>query len=458
MIFPILDRGENQMSNKLIEESPSKALIAFSLPLILGNVFQQLYNMMDSIIVGNYVGPDALAAVGASSTLTMLFVALATGGSIGASIVISQLFGAGQYGRMKTAVNTAVVSFLALSLLLTAIGLMFHRQLLVLLGTPETVIGDAALYLRIYFYGFVFLFMFNAFNAVFNALGDSKKPLVFLFICSVMNIGLNMLFVIKYNMGVGGVAWATFISQGVSVLLSLPVLVHKLNGLVAQEKPSLFDGGLLLKICRVAGPSTLQQSVVSIGLICLQSVVNSFGPSAMAGYTAAGRIDSITILPMATMGNAISTFTAQNMGAKRYDRIPKGYVAAIKMVIIIGIAVAALLYVFGGTLVGLFVADNLENAEVIAVGSQYLRITSAFYFIFGMMCTHTGVLRGAGDMSGFLAITVFNFSFRVIMAFTLVRALGMSAMAWSNAIGWTIGLATGFFRFRSGKWKSKSLV
>ncbi|HHU06688.1 MAG TPA: MATE family efflux transporter [Clostridiales bacterium] len=446
------------MSNRLIEESPAKALIAFSLPLILGNVFQQLYNMMDSIIVGNYVGSDALAAVGASSTLTMLFVALATGGSIGASIVISQLFGAREYGRMKTAVNTAATSFLVLSVVLAAIGILLHKQLLVLLGTPPELMEDAALYLRIYFFGFVFLFMFNAFNAVFNALGDSKKPLLFLFICSVLNIGLNMLFVIKFKMGVSGVAWATFISQGVSVLLTMPVLFYKLRRFVAEDKPSLFDGGILLKICRVAGPSTLQQSVVSIGLICLQSVVNSFGPSAMAGYTAAGRIDSITILPMATMGNAVSTFTAQNIGAKRFDRIPRGYITAIRMVLGIGVGVAALLYVFGGTLVGLFVADNLENAEVIAVGTQYLRITSAFYFVFGMMCTHTGVLRGAGDMSGFLAITVFNFAFRVIMAFTLVRAVGMSAMALSNAIGWTIGLTIGFFRFRSGKWKTKSLI
>lgn len=445
-------------NNKLIDESPAKALISFALPLILGNVFQQLYNMMDSIIVGNYVGPDALAAVGASSTLTMLFVALATGGSVGASIVISQLFGARQIGRMKTAVNTAVISFLALSLVLTGVGLIFNRQFLVLLGTPDTIIEDAALYLRIYFFGFAFLFIFNALNAVFNALGDSKKPLIFLMITSVLNIGLNMLFVIKYNMGVGGVAWATLIAQGVSVLLSIPVLIRKLKTFTAEEKPVLFDSGILLKICRVAGPSTLQQSIVSIGLICLQSVVNGFGPSAMAGYTAAGRIDSITVLPMAAMGTAVSTFTAQNIGAKKLDRIPKGYVASIKVVLVIGLSVAALLYVFGGTLIGLFVADNIENAEVIAVGTQYLRVTSAFYFLFGIMNSHSGVLRGAGDMSGFLICYLVNFGFRVVVAFTLVKAVGMSAMAWSNVIGWALGLAVAFFRYRGGKWKSKSLV
>lgn len=446
------------MPNNLTEGSPAKAIIGFSLPLILGNVFQQLYNLVDSIIVGNYVGPDALAAVGASSTLTMLFVALATGGSIGASIVISQMFGAGQIGRMKTAVNTAAISFFALSAVLMAAGILFHKRLLVLLGTPPGLMEDAALYLRVYFFGFVFLFMFNASNAVFNALGDSKKPLIFLMIASALNVGLNMLFVIRYNMGVGGVAWATFISQGVSVLLSMPVLLHKLRRMESQERPALFDRAVLSKICRVALPSTLQQSIVSIGLICLQSVVNGFGPSAMAGYTAAGRIDSVTILPMGAMGTAVSTFTAQNIGAKKIDRIPKGYAAAIKMALIIGLAVAALLFLFGGALVGLFVADNLENAEVIAIGTQYLRVSSAFYFLFGIMNSHSGVLRGAGDMAGFLSCYLANFAFRVIVAFTLVRAIGMNAMAWSNVMGWTLGLAVAYFRYRGGKWKTRSLV
>lgn len=446
------------MSKNLTEGSPAKAIIGFSLPLILGNVFQQLYNLVDSIIVGNYVGPDALAAVGASSTLTMLFVALATGGSIGASIVISQMFGAGQIRRMKSAVNTALISFFVLSLVLMAIGILLHRQLLVLLGTPPELMEDAALYLRVYFFCFVFLFMFNAFNAVFNALGDSKKPLIFLIIASFLNIGLNMLFVIKFNMGVGGVAWATFISQGISVLLLMPVLLLKLRGMSTEGRPTLFNRAILGKICRVAGPSTLQQSIVSIGLICLQSVVNGFGPSAMAGYAAAGRVDSVTVLPMVAMGTAVSTFTAQNIGAKKLDRIPKGYIAAIKMALVIGLAVAALLFLFGGALVGLFVADNIENAEVIAIGTQYLRVSSAFYFLFGLMNTHSGVLRGAGDMFGFIMCYIANFSFRVIAAFTLVRAIGMGAMAWSNAIGWILGLAFAYYRYRSGKWRTSSLI
>jgi len=446
------------MARDLTEGSPAKAIIGFSVPLILGNVFQQLYNLVDSIVVGNYAGPDALAAVGASSTLTMLFVALAIGGSIGASIVISQMFGAKQLGRMKTAVNTTLLSFLALSTVLTIIGSLFNRQLLILLGTPPEIMEDAALYLRIYFYGFIFLFMFNAFNAVFNALGDSKKPLIFLIITSFLNIGLNLLFVIKYNMGVGGVAWATFISQGVSALISMIVLAFKLRRIETQEQPAWFDRAILGKICRVAGPSTIQQSIVSIGLICLQSVVNGFGPSAMAGYTAAGRIDSVTVLPMVAMGTAVSTFTAQNIGAQKVERIPKGYAAAIKMALVMGLGVAALLFVFGGALVGLFVADNVENAEVIAIGTQYLRVSSAFYFLFGMMNSHSGILRGAGDMVGFLACYIANFAFRVIVAFTFVRAIGMSAMAWSNVTGWVLGLAVAFFRYRSGKWKKKTLL
>lgn len=261
----------------MTQDNPAKSLFFFAVPMVLGNLFQQFYNIVDSIIVGNFVGADALAAVGASTSITFLFVALATGMSVGSSVVISQYFGAGQYGKMKTAISTVVLVMLGASGLLSVVGSVFHQDILRFMGTPENILPDASSYLNIYFFGLVFLFLYNTFTAVFNALGDSKKPLGFLIFSSLLNVGLDLLFVTVFHMGVAGVAYATLIAQGVSCVLSFLVLMRDLKRMELKEEFSWFDLPTLGKIARIAVPSTIQQSIVSFGMIFVQTLVNSFG-------------------------------------------------------------------------------------------------------------------------------------------------------------------------------------
>ena len=312
-------KGKNKVN--LITEKPSRALLLFALPIILGNLFQQFYNMADSMIVGRFVGENQLAAVGASYSLTTVFIMLSIGGGMGASILTAQFLGAKRYREMKTWITTALISFLIVSIVLAVFGLLFHRGILTLLGTPENIMEDASVYLNIYFCGLPFLFMYNVLSAMYNALGDSKKPLYFLIFSSVLNIVLDLLAVKVLKAGVAGVAWATLLAQGMSSVLSFLILIRKLRQYGEEEKTAIFEPSLLPEMVKLAIPSMLQQSIVSIGMLLVQSVVNSFGSSVLAGYSAASRVESICIVPMIAVGNAMSTFTAQNLGAGKMERV-----------------------------------------------------------------------------------------------------------------------------------------
>ena len=443
---------------------PASGLIRFAIPLILGNMFQQLYNLVDTIVVGRYCGAGALAAVGASNPILQLFTCISVGGGIGASVIIGQLYGARQIGRMMTAIKTAIITFFVIASVLMIAGITLHRPILAFMRTPDNVFDDAALYMRIYFYGFMFTMMFNIFNAVFNALGDSKKPLIFLAVSSVLNIFLNIYFITQLGMTVDGVAWATVISQGVAVVLTLIVLVFKLrrlvsdSGLADSPKRSIwFDAKIMTTIFKVAGPSMIQQGIVAFGLLAIQSVVNGFGDIAMAGYVAANKIDLMAILPMSNMGNAVSTFTAQNIGAKKTERIPKGLKAGLIAVVVSGLCIAAILFVFGNALVGIFVQG--EGAEeVIAQGARYLKISSGFYFLFGGMNSFCGVLRGAGDMKGFLTAYLINFGGRVILVFAIAAKVGLYMVAWCTVISWVLALVYAAIWYKTGRWKKLTLI
>ena len=308
----------------LIRQAPAKALLAFSTPMIIGNLFQQLYTMTDSVIVGQAVGESALAAVGASYALTNVFISIAIGGGVGASVLTSQAFGRRDYHRMKRFISTALFTFLAVSLLLGGLGLAFSGQIMAWLRTPASILDDAAVYLNIYFLGLPFLFMYNVLSAMFNALGRSKVPLYLLIFSSVLNVGLDLYLVLTLKMGVAGVAWATLIAQGVSAVAAFLLFARELR---AYDAPSAvcFDVRELKNMARVALPSVFQQSTVSIGMMLVQSVVNSFGAETLAGYSAAMRIESICTVPMAAVGNAMSSYTAQNIGAGEYSRVRRGY-------------------------------------------------------------------------------------------------------------------------------------
>lgn len=440
----------------MISGNPAKPLILFAIPMIVGNLFQQFYNIIDSIVVGNVVGEEALAAVGASTAITMLFVMVAAGTGIGFSVVISQLFGAKQLEKMKTAISTALISVLVFSIILSILGMIINKGLLHLMGTPDNIFEDAAAYLQIYFFGFVFLFLYNAFSAIFNALGDSVKPLLFLIFSSVLNIGLDIYFVAKLGLGVPGVAWATLIAQGISAVLSFCFLVKKLYGIKTEEY-ARYDVFMLKNMVKVAIPTVIQQSIVSVGMLLIQAAVNRFGSTFLAGYTAAVKIDGIAIVPMVAVGNAMSTYVAQNMGARKPERIGKGYRICLALAAGIGLTIAVIFFFCGEQFVGLFL-DSETGAEAIAIGAQYLSVVSLFYFVMGTMNVSNGILRGAADMNWFLVCSLANLCVRVGLTYALADVTGGMIIMWANPIGWFVGLVISVIRYFQGGWKTKRLV
>lgn len=447
---------EEQLKGSMVSGNPTKALIGFTLPMVAGNLFQQFYNIMDSIIVGNVVGEEALAAVGASTAITMLFVMVAIGTGVGCSVVISQLFGANQFEKMKTAISTALLSILGFSIFLSLLGVVINRGLMRLMGTPENIFKDAAEYMQIYFFGFAFLFLYNAFSAIFNALRDSRKPLLFLMFSSLLNIVLDLYFVAELHMGVPGVAWATLISQALSAFLSFFFLMRKLRR-IETEKYARFDVELLVNMVKVAIPTVVQQSIVSVGMLLIQSAVNRFGSTFLAGYTAATKIDGIAIVPMVAVGNAMSTYVAQNMGAKKPERISVGYRICLVMAAGIGLLIAVVLHFTGESFVGLFL-DTDASAEAISIGVNYLSTVSMFYFVMGSMNVSNGVLRGAADMGWFLSSSVCNLVTRVALTYALADVTQGMIIMWANPVGWSVGLVITLIRYFQGGWKKKEII
>lgn len=447
------------MKQNMITGSPSKSLIFFALPMVLGNLFQQLYSMVDSIVVGNYNGEEALAAVGSSSIICFVFIAIAIGLGIGCGVVISQLFGAKQYDKMKTAISTSIITVVIIGALLTFVGLILAKPILTILQTPENIFDDAYTYLSIYMIGFVSMFLYNICNAVFNALGKSMLSLGFLIFSSVLNIGLDLLFVIQYKMGVAGVAWATLISQSAAAILAFIFLIFYIKKIETERKLVLFDKNLLKVMGKIAIPSCIQQSVVSFGLVFMQALINSYGSVVVAGYIAAIRIDGIAIIPMLSIGNAISTYVAQNIGAGKIDRVKMGYRSGIAMSTIICIVLTVLIFIFGEQFISIFM-DSTASAEAIAVGVEYLKIVGVFYIMLGLMNITGGVLRGAGDMGYALLIVVVSFTVRVVVSYALAAIfVGDSTVVWlGNPIGWILGFTLAYARYRSNKWKTKAIV
>lgn len=447
------------MVKDLTKGSPLRILFFFALPMLIGNIFQQFYNIVDSVIVGNFVGSDALAAVGAAFPIVFLSISVAQGLSMGASVVVSQQFGARRIREMKTTISTAVISMLVLAALVMAVGAVAARPLLVLLKTPENIIGDSGAYLRIYFFGAVFLFMYNIFNATYTALGDSRSPLVFLMLATVINVILDYSFVVYLHMGVPGVAWATLIAQGVSAILAGVFLLRKLMRLENDEEgPHIwFDRISLQRIARIGVPSMVQQSIVSVSMMAMQGLVNTYGSDFIAGYTAATKIDTIAMMPMMNFSNALSSYTAQNVGAGKLKRVRKGYQATILMTLCFCVVITLAIYLFGPSLIGIFMDSN-QSAAVIDYGVSYMKVVSIFYLLMGVMFASNGVLRGSGDMSAFLISSMSNLGARVICAYVLNALIGNSAIWWSIPIGWLIGSVIAVGRFLSGKWKGKGVV
>lgn len=435
------------MNKDLTVGRPETVLWRFCLPLFGSIIFQQLYNIADSLIAGKFIGENALAAVGNSYEITLIFIAFAFGCNMGCSVVVSQLFGAKEFDRLKTAVTTACIFSGAVCLALMLAGILGCSPLLHLMRTPKEVFADSKLYLDIYIWGLPFVFFYNIATGIFSALGDSKTPFYFLAVSSVSNIAVDLVFVQAFHMGVAGVAWATFLCQGISCILAVFTIWIRLKKFQCQGKSAVFDWALLQRIIVVAVPSILQQSFVSVGNILIQSMINGFGSSVMAGYSAAVKLNNLVITSFTTIGNGISNYSAQNLGAGKHERIKEGFLAGIKMVWCLCIPFCVLYLFFGKYLLLLFL-ENGSGAALIT-GRQFLWILSPFYFIVSAKLAADGILRGISAMRQFMAATFTDLILRVLLAF-LLSDLTKSALgiwcAWP--IGWTVGMFISVFFYR----------
>ncbi len=469
----------------MITEKPFKALLIFALPMIIGNLFQQFYTMADSIVVGRFVSENALAAVGASYALTAVFISVAIGGGVGASVIVSRYFGAKDYHRMKLSIRTAMIAFLFLSLILGSIGLLLSKRIMIALNTPAEVLEDAVMYLNIYFLGLPFLFMYNILSSMFNALGRSRIPLYLLIFSSVFNIALDVFLVKDVGMGVSGAAWATLIAQGISAVLSAAILIRELKGYVVSEQrtdidmPSqdmageragnladegaekaegargaqpIFDRTEFFSMSKVALPSILQQSTISIGMMLVQSVVNRFGAQVLAGFSATMRVENICIVPMAAMGNVMSSYTAQNLGAGKPGRVVRGYHTGYGIVAAFAAIICIILELNYRPLVSMFLNED-ASALAYQTAITYMRFIGWFFFFIGLKMITDGLLRGAGDMVMFTVANMVNLGIRVLASMAFAPHFGVAVVWIVVPVGWIANYLISFMEYRTGKWK-----
>ncbi len=444
----LLHEKEWKIMNKdMTQGEPRKVLWMFCLPMFGSIVFQQLYNIADSLVAGRFIGENALAAVGNSYNITLIFIAFAFGCNIGCSVMVSQLFGAKDYKTMKTAVYTALIASGILCLVLMSAGLLSCDMLLRLMKTQSEIMADSSLYLDIYIWGLPFLLFYNIATGIFSAMGDSRTPFVFLALSSSANIGLDIVFVKCFGMGIAGVAWATFMCQGVSCVLSLALVLRRLSGIRTEGNVRIFSWRLLGKIAKIAIPSILQQSFISVGNMMIQGCINSFGVSVAAGYSAAVKLNNLVITSFTTIGNGISNFAAQNLGAHKYERIRAGFWAGLKLVWCLCVPFCVVYILSGKYLLLLFMEES--SSVALMTGRYFLWIVSPFYFVISVKLVADGILRGVSAMRQFMIATFTDLVLRVVLAFVLSSWSGSSLGIWCSwPIGWMIGMGISVFFYR----------
>ena len=443
------------MNKDLTVGKTSSVLWKFCLPLFGSIIFQQLYNIADSFVAGKFVSEDALAAVGNSYEITLIFIAFAFGCNIGCSVITAQLFGAKNYKEMKTAVYTTLIAGGVLCVVLMAVGVIFCTDLLRFINTPNNVLADSKLYLDIYILGLPFVFYYNIATGIFSALGDSKTPFIFLACSSLSNIGMDILFVTAFKMGVAGVAWATFICQGISCILAVVFVFIRLAKIKTTEKSKIFSWKLLGKISVVAIPSILQQSFISVGNIIIQGIINSFGSAVMAGYSASIKLNNLVITSLTTLGNGISNFTAQNLGAQKPERVKEGFKSGIKLVWMLCIPLT-ILYIFVGKYLLYIFLDN-PSGTAMDVGIEILRILAPFYIVVSAKLVADGVLRGAEMMNKFMIATFTDLVLRVVLAKALSIPFGTTGIWLAWPIGWSVATVLSVIFYRTGIWRKNRI-
>ena len=417
----------------LITDAPLKALTVFAMPMILGSFFQQVYNMADSIIVGQFVGSSALAAVGACAALTNVFICVALGAGVGAGVLVSRYFGAKEYGKMKTIVSTSLISFLLLSILLGIFGFCFSHAMMSGLQTPADILEEAVLYLRVYFVGFPFLF------------GESKIPLGLLIFSSILNIVMDLWMVADLGLGVFGAALATLIAQGISAVFSLLIFLYRMRRY--QSPFQWFDGRKLRSMLRIAVPSVLQQSTVSIGMMIVQAVVNPFGTQALAGYAATMRVENVFSLIFVSIGNAVSPYVSQNLGAGKTERIKKGYHAALVLDVCFAAVAFLVIETLHTQISSLFLGKD-GTALAYQVSGDYMRWLGYFFIFMGIKMATDGVLRGLGIMRPFLIANMVNLAIRLSVALICAPRFGIDFVWLAVPAGWLANFLVSYAALR----------
>ncbi|UCG28789.1 MAG: MATE family efflux transporter [Bacteroidales bacterium] len=439
----------------LTKGQESRLILNFALPMLLGNVFQQLYNIVDSVIVGNFIGKEALAAVGASFPIIFTLISLIIGIAFGTTIVIAQYFGAKDIANVRKAIDTLYIFLFFTSIIVTVVGIRFSEPIFRLLRLPEEILPQAKSYMNVYMLGAIAFFGFNGTSAILRGLGDSKTPMYFLIISTFFNIGFDLLFVLVFKWGIVGVAVATIIAQG-GAFLTAVIYLNKYHQVIQVSVFRMkFDRDIFLKSFRIGLPTGFQHTFVALGRMALLGIVNTFGTDVIAAYSVAGRIDSIAALPAMNFSAALATFVGQNLGANKPLRVRAGFHATLWMSSLISLTVTVLVLFFGEFFMSLFTPDP----EVIRIGREYLVIVSSFYLIFSALFTTSGVMRGAGDTLVPMFITLFSlWIVRIPLSYLLSRSMGETGIWWAIPIGWSMGLTISYAYYLTGRWKKKVVV
>ena len=433
-------------STDLTTGTPRTVLWRFCLPLFASVIFQQFYNIADSFVAGKFIGENALAAVGNSYEITLIFIAFATGCNMACSVLASQLFGAKNYSGLKSAISTVVISIAVLCVALMVFGFFSAEWFLQFMKTPEGIYADSLTYMNIYIWGVPFLFFYNLSTGIFSAMGDSKTPFVFLAISSIVNIAMNIFFVAGLDMGVAGVAWATFLCQGMSCVLAMTTIFRRLQQLTDVSQERLFDKTYFTRFVSLAVPSILQQSSISIGTIMIQSSINACGIGVTAGYAAGIKLHNMVVAAFTTLGNGISNFTAQNIGANQLERVREGRKAGIQMVWMLCVPIVLLLIFGAKPLMHLFI-DN-PTPLALEAGAWFLYICAPPYFLLSVKLVTDGVLRGAGMMKEFAFATTLDLILRVVLVKILAEPFGYIGIWASWPIGWVLGTSLSLWYYR----------
>lgn len=435
----------------------AKHIFRFALPMLIGNIFQQLYNVVDSIIVGRYLGDKALAAVGASFPIIFMVIALIIGIGIGSSVVISQYFGAKDYDKVKRAADTTYIFLFFAGIVITIVGLLSGEYIFRLMRLPEEILPMAKTYLDIYMYGLVLMFGFNSVSSILRGVGDSKTPLYFLIISTFLNIFLDILFVLGFKWGIAGAAWATVIAQAFSFVIAIIYLERLRHMLRITFNRLVFDWDIFKQSVSIGLPTGIQQTLVALGGMALMGIVNTFGTEVIAGFSAASRIDSLAVIPIMNFSASLSGFVGQNIGANKIDRVKRGLWATIKMSVAFSIIISTIILIWGDKMMVVFTT----NPKVVDIGYHYLMIVSIFYVAFAVMFCINGLLRGAGAAIIPMYITLLSlWIVRIPLAYLLSRTFGMgeAGIWWSIPVGWLMGAVASTLYYRLGNWKNKSVV